>query len=507
MLGSTTERQGSWISAYRDLLVSIALCLPFAGLYLHGVQRSVAGGDSAELVVAAYTLGIPHPTGYPIYTWIGKLFTLLPIGSVAYRVNLMSAVFGAATLAVVFLIVVDILKSIDTTVYHVRAAYVAGGLTILFLGLSRPFWHSALIAEVYTLNAFVVSLFVWNYLAWLRSDRVFYLYASSLILGLSAGTHLSNALIVPFFIVLVLLRPRARKHLLSCVVLVIIGASQYLYILLRAMQSPAYAHPQARLFESLQWTGTDNPFYNWLWFIAGGRWRGWHVHSSSEILYKLRNMAGWISRDYNALWLVLSGVGLGMGCAMSASRKKMSLPVGVVACQFLYYMTYRLSLPGMVLPLFACLSIFAGIGVGMLPHMLTRAGLPVHLRRFVVAGVLLFLIGFGFWSAASREMIDYSEENTPSVFFHKSVEVIPSGSILDGLVWEQKTVFDYYEIVEGHSIPFRISECDAGTIAAGKCFCFGRSEVVERYVRDGYTLGIYAEIEVDGGIPIFWVHD
>ena len=50
-----------------------------------------------EYAATAYGLVIPHPPGNPLYVVLGKLFTFLPFGDIAYRVNLMSAVFAAAT--------------------------------------------------------------------------------------------------------------------------------------------------------------------------------------------------------------------------------------------------------------------------------------------------------------------------------------------------------------------------------------------------------------------------
>src|SRR5512140_322715 len=69
-------------------------------MYTWTVAPSVMPGDYAEFQMCAAILGIPHPTGYPLYVLLGKLFTLLPFGDVAYRVNLSSAVYmaGAATM-------------------------------------------------------------------------------------------------------------------------------------------------------------------------------------------------------------------------------------------------------------------------------------------------------------------------------------------------------------------------------------------------------------------------
>ena len=58
-----------------------------------------------ELATIPYILGLVHSTGYPLYTWLGKLFTYIPIGDMAHRMNLMSAVLGAAGVAILYGIV------------------------------------------------------------------------------------------------------------------------------------------------------------------------------------------------------------------------------------------------------------------------------------------------------------------------------------------------------------------------------------------------------------------
>jgi len=82
-------------------------CLAVAGvsfaLYLYTLAPTVSyGGDCGELTTCAYTLGVAHPTGYPLYLMVGKLFTALPVGDVAYRMNLMSASFAALTAGVLY---------------------------------------------------------------------------------------------------------------------------------------------------------------------------------------------------------------------------------------------------------------------------------------------------------------------------------------------------------------------------------------------------------------------
>ena len=72
-------------------------------VYAAGACRTIYVGDSGELVAAVHLLGIPHPSGYPLYVLLGKLWTLLvPIGSVALRMSLFSAAAGAATGATLY---------------------------------------------------------------------------------------------------------------------------------------------------------------------------------------------------------------------------------------------------------------------------------------------------------------------------------------------------------------------------------------------------------------------
>ena len=67
------------------------------GLYAYTAPRTVTFEDDGSFIMVAEFLGIAHPPGYPLYALLAKLSTFLPLGSIAYRVHLFSAVTGAAT--------------------------------------------------------------------------------------------------------------------------------------------------------------------------------------------------------------------------------------------------------------------------------------------------------------------------------------------------------------------------------------------------------------------------
>src|SRR4249920_2914330 len=73
---TTTELdyRPSYVAA---LVVSIVALL----LYLLTLAPSTAMWDTSEYIAAAYTLGIPHPPGNPLFVILGRVFAILPIAS------------------------------------------------------------------------------------------------------------------------------------------------------------------------------------------------------------------------------------------------------------------------------------------------------------------------------------------------------------------------------------------------------------------------------------------
>ena len=128
-------------------------------VYLLTMSHAVGAADTFEFQVVAPRLGIAHPTGYPLYLLLGKGFSLLPLGTVAWRLNLASAVFATLAAAVVFRLALDLLRR--------PLAALAGALA---LGLAPVYWSQAIVAEVYALHALVAAGALWL-MARLSADR------------------------------------------------------------------------------------------------------------------------------------------------------------------------------------------------------------------------------------------------------------------------------------------------------------------------------------------------
>jgi len=164
--------------------------------------------DGNELATIPYLLGLAHPTGYPLYTWLGKMFTYLPFGDVAHRMNIMSATLGAFSIGLTYSIMRLLTGREDVPLWISR---LSSAFTALLFAFSRAFWSQTGIAEVYAPNMFMLTLTVWLLLKWAHAHetdspkRTKWLAAFALSYGLSLGTHMSNLGFAPAFAIFILL--------------------------------------------------------------------------------------------------------------------------------------------------------------------------------------------------------------------------------------------------------------------------------------------------------------
>jgi len=205
-----------------DWLQASAVALALFALYAATSPRTVALEDDGLFILSSYFLGIEHPPGYPLFTLIGHLFTYLPVGSVAYRVHLASALFGALSGGAAWLC---------------ARALVAGRLPAYLaafaLGFSPVFWSQAVIAEVYTLNTFFFLVLTFMGLQ-SRDGRL--LPWMALIFGLSLSNHYPLMLLVaPAFVVLLWpLRREVLARFGALTWLVVLGLLPYAWMVRRS---------------------------------------------------------------------------------------------------------------------------------------------------------------------------------------------------------------------------------------------------------------------------------
>jgi tetratricopeptide (TPR) repeat protein len=215
-------------------------------LYMGGLSPTIYWRDASEFVTVAHDLGISHPAGSPTYALLAKLATFMPIGSVALRVNLVSALMAGLTVSLLFSLLYNVLPASPSGAR--LAASLAGAF---FLLLSESFWRFAEAAEVYSLqDCLIVALIVillqarqatFHPPARIHPTQLYYIFA--FLYGLSAGVHATMAFCAPAFLLFIWLTNRRLfwgRELAFLALFFLLGLAVYLYLPVRSLANPAF---------------------------------------------------------------------------------------------------------------------------------------------------------------------------------------------------------------------------------------------------------------------------
>lgn len=173
-------------------------------LYVRTLAPGVLGGDSAELQYVARLWGIPHPTSYPTYVLATRPFAVVPVGELAWRINLFSALCSAFAVALVF----RVLRELGS---GATGAFVGAGC----LAVGRAFWSQAVIAEVHGLNELLLAGLLALVLRWDRERSTRALVDLALVAALALGCHMTTVVLLPVLAAFVLVRGGARRPALA----------------------------------------------------------------------------------------------------------------------------------------------------------------------------------------------------------------------------------------------------------------------------------------------------
>ena len=166
--------------------------------YLYTMQKTLSFWDCGEFIACAYTLSIPHPPGAPLWTLLGKVATMLPLGAnSAVKMNALAAISSAFTAFFLYLVTVSVIKIWKGELgnrWDAIMVYTASAIGALSLTFSDAQWFNANESEVYALGTMLVALCIWLLMYWWEkadehgNER--YLILIAFIVGLSLGIHL-----------------------------------------------------------------------------------------------------------------------------------------------------------------------------------------------------------------------------------------------------------------------------------------------------------------------------
>ncbi len=203
-------------------VIFIILLLVIFFIYLKTAPSSLAPGDPGELITAAYTLGIAHPPGYPLYVLLNKVFTcIFPIGNIAFRVNILTILFSILGLTVFYFTINAYFNSIIISIFSVS-----------FLAFSQTLWAQSLIGEVYSLTFLFFCILLYLELNKPDSLLIYYIY------GLSITIHHTMLIFMPFLLFKIWKEKRLNDY--KVYLLFILGISANLYLFIRSANVPLF---------------------------------------------------------------------------------------------------------------------------------------------------------------------------------------------------------------------------------------------------------------------------
>ena len=243
-----------WVVAAGVFIVALSVYVSTAA---PGLTWKHEGADGGDLLTAAHTWGIPHPTGYPTYLILVRVFSeIIQVGDEAYRGVLFSAFVGAVANTILYLALTRLLFSLP---FRVRTApfliYVASAIVSLGFALSRVMWSQSTIVEVYALNAVFLAAILLIALN-VRAKRIRGESAIGLetlgafLFGLGLGNHLTLIIAAAPLAVWAIwpIQPGARLALgWRPVAGLLIGVAIYSYAPIASLQGPPinWGHPDS----------------------------------------------------------------------------------------------------------------------------------------------------------------------------------------------------------------------------------------------------------------------
>jgi hypothetical protein len=236
----------------RDAATAGVVAVSAFAVYVATLAPGLIGiTDTPKFQFIGRILGTAHNPGYPLYVMVSHLFGYLPVGTLAYRINLMSAVFGAASCGLLY----TCARLLDVS------RWVAACIALAF-GFGATIWYSATIAEVYTFNGCLVAAIVAALLAWQRSGRAAWFFGAVAVFALSLGLHTTVLFLVPaiaLFACLVAPRFALRPGTIAtAAAIVALGLTQYLFIIIRTRQGAWVETPATTVPELVRAiTGSD----------------------------------------------------------------------------------------------------------------------------------------------------------------------------------------------------------------------------------------------------------
>ena len=247
-----------------DPFLILSCIIPFA-LYMVTLAPSVTFFDSGEFLTATASMGSAHSPGYPLFLMYAKLFTWIPLGNIAFRINVATAASSSIACLVVYVLATYLLKKetlLDNERFNRIAVKSAGLAAAISFSCTPRLWLQSNHDKPYPLLAFMSATIFFLLLKWREhyldgSERPSYVYACTFLAGLAMAVHQSIVLLLPAWLFMILLTDwrliKRVKELVLATAFALLGFSVHLYLPLRAISNPLLNWGDSKTVDQFLW--------------------------------------------------------------------------------------------------------------------------------------------------------------------------------------------------------------------------------------------------------------
>ena len=465
---STAGRSRWAIGVGPGVVGAIAVFAVAMVVYLRTLLPGPSVGDWAEMQFIPAQLGIPHPTGYPLYVLVGKAFSLLPVGSLAFRAELLSAVAAAAAAGTSVLIAVRL---------NVRPLIAtSAGLSLAGTG---TLWLEATYAEMNGLHLLLVAAVIHRAFVWRAERRDRDLRLGGLLAGLAIANHLLALTVIPFIVLFVIADARSRLRerpplFVQTLLMALVGVSLYLFIPLRALAGPSSIYAQF-----LTWDG--------FWaFVSGAEFRGDMHFASPESVGRVWHAIPDVAAQLVARSNVVFVVGGLLGGVIQLLRDRWSglLLALVAALSVFLYANYLGDLDQYLLSAWLVLAIWLAVGVeAVIAWLEPRIPRLAPTRILAILTLILpVVIVANNWAT-----YDQSGNHEGERFAQTVLDDLPPNAVLL-TYWDALTNLSYVHCIEGHRPDVSLRAYDV----AARVTCDPVTESLEEVARKRPLFALFA---------------
>lgn len=252
-------------SFYRpDLFAILSFIVPF-GISMLTLAPSVTFFDSGEFLTATASLGSAHSPGYPLFLMYAKLFTWIPLGNIAFRINMATAFSSSLACLAVYLLTLKLLKDeqvVENEQFSNFAVKASGLAAALSFSVTPRLWLQSNHDKPYPLLAFISAVIFYLLLTWRDhykngDERPSYVYVCTFLAGLSMALHQSIVLLLPAWFLMIVLADwrmitRVKEFILATA-FALLGFSVNLYLPIRALSNPLLNWGDSKTADQFMW--------------------------------------------------------------------------------------------------------------------------------------------------------------------------------------------------------------------------------------------------------------